>query len=171
MNSAEAFLDDALTAYIITAACHILKIPDAKSLLEATEEPCTFHTVSQLATDIVQQFTDITSYGQQPSEYVDEVNRYTTDTITLGLLWAAFHDATKEGDGERIIEIWKHLLLIFRLSGRTNYAQESAHLLTQLEYLVSPRVKQQIMYARFVNVHGRPGKNVPCDLHMEHLNR
>ena len=29
----------------------------------------------------------------------------------------------------------------------------------------------QLLWSRTVNVHGRPGKNVPCDLHNEHLNR
>jgi hypothetical protein len=29
----------------------------------------------------------------------------------------------------------------------------------------------QLQWSRTVNVHGRPGKKVPCDLHMEHLNR
>lgn len=171
MNSAEAFLEDTLTAYIIAGACHILNIEDANQLLETAEVPTNFLTISQLAGDVVQQFTDITSYGSQTGQYSDEVSRYTTDTITLGLLWSAFHDATKEGDGERIVDIWKHLVLIFRLSGRNNYAQESAHLLTQLEFMVSPRMKHQMMYSRFVNVHGKTGKNVPCDLHMEHLNR
>lgn len=171
MNSAEAFLDDILTAYIIAGACEVLNIKDARGLLEIEDNPTNFDTIGQLAQDVVKKFTDLTSYGTQPMEYADEVNQYTKDTITLGLIWAAFHDATREGDGERIVDIWRHLLLIFRLSGRTNYAQEAATLLTQLEYLVSPRMKYQMMYSRFVNVHGQIGKNVPCDLHMEHLNR
>ncbi len=29
----------------------------------------------------------------------------------------------------------------------------------------------QLTWNRTVNIHGRPGKNVPCDLHMEYLNR
>ena len=28
----------------------------------------------------------------------------------------------------------------------------------------------QIKWNRKINVHGRPGKNIPADLHMEHLN-
>ena len=27
------------------------------------------------------------------------------------------------------------------------------------------------MWSKFVNTHGKPGKNIPCDLHLEHLNR
>lgn len=29
----------------------------------------------------------------------------------------------------------------------------------------------QLKWSRMVNVHGRPGKNIAADLHMEHLNR
>ncbi len=29
----------------------------------------------------------------------------------------------------------------------------------------------QLKWNRTVNTHGRPGKNVSCDIHMEHLNR
>ena len=29
----------------------------------------------------------------------------------------------------------------------------------------------QLLWNRTVNVHGCPEKNIPCDLHMEHLNR
>ena len=29
----------------------------------------------------------------------------------------------------------------------------------------------QLITSRTVNIQGRPGKNVPCDLHMEHLNK
>ena len=31
--------------------------------------------------------------------------------------------------------------------------------------------KQELIWNRFVNVHGLPGKNIPADLHQEHLNR
>lgn len=171
MNSAEAFLEDALSAYVIAAACSVLNIRDAKNFLEKEVDlPC-YQSLDKLATNIVENFTDIASYGDQCFSYSDEVRRYTTDTMTLSLLWAAYHDASREGDGQRVIDIWKHLLLVFRLSKRSNYAQEAATLLTQIEYLASPRMKQQMMYSRFVNIRGILGKNVPCDLHMEHLNR
>ncbi len=34
-----------------------------------------------------------------------------------------------------------------------------------------PRLAAELKWSRFVNVHGRPGKYIPTDLHMEHLNR
>ena len=36
---------------------------------------------------------------------------------------------------------------------------------------MSPRQAGQLLWSRFVNIDGKPGKNVPVDLHMEHLNK
>uniref|UniRef100_A0A1X7U352 Uncharacterized protein n=1 Tax=Amphimedon queenslandica TaxID=400682 RepID=A0A1X7U352_AMPQE len=32
-------------------------------------------------------------------------------------------------------------------------------------------MKEQLLWSRTINTIGRPGKNIPMDLHMEHLNR
>ena len=53
---------------------------------------------------------------------------------------------------------------------RTKYALEAATLLISLQILPE-RIKQQIIWSRFVNVSGQAACNKPCDLHMEHLNR
>lgn len=46
-------------------------------------------------------------------------------------------------------------------------------LIGQLQYhhLLTERQRAQLVWSRFVNTHGRPGCNIPADLHMEHLNR
>ena len=82
-----------------------------------------------------------------------------------------FVDATREGDGDRIIRDWKFLLPLFKSSGRTNYSVEAFTLLVQNYYLFSPRKATQLAWSRTVNTHGRPGKNISCDLHLERLNR
>ena len=43
----------------------------------------------------------------------DKVHLYATQLMTLLLLWHAFHDVVKEGDGDRVIDYWKFLLVIF----------------------------------------------------------
>ena len=63
------------------------------------------------------------------------------------------------------------MLLIFRASGRKNYAIEALNFLAQFYYLFPPRLSQQLLWSRFVNTQGRPGCNIPCDLHLEHMNR
>lgn len=80
-------------------------------------------------------------------------------------------DAVREGDGDRIICVWKFLLPLFKSTGRTNYSLEAFTLLAQYFYLFSPRMAAQLAWSRTVNTHGRPGKNISCDLHLEHLNR
>ena len=44
-------------------------------------------------------------------------------------------------------------------------------MLFQHDYSLSPRHSHDLLYGRFINVHGRQGKNIPADLHMEHINR
>ena len=44
-------------------------------------------------------------------------------------------------------------------------------MLFQQSYALSPRLSAELLQSRFINVHGRPGKNIPADLHMEHLSR
>ena len=63
------------------------------------------------------------------------------------------------------------MIPIFSASRNTNYACEATNLVLQHMYTLSPRLSAQLLWSRFVNVHGRPGKNIPVDLHMEHLNK
>ena len=45
------------------------------------------------------------------------------------------------------------------------------NLLLQYNFLLTERQAQQLKWFKVVNMQGKPGKNVPCDLHIEHLNR
>ena len=111
--------------------------------------------------------------SSQPSRDHIEISSgtsYATDLITLGLLWHGFHDSVKEGDGDRIMLYWKFLLPIFQQTNHYNYAGEAFNFLAQTLYL-SPRKCAELKWSRTINKHGRPGQNIPCDLHMEHLNR
>ena len=96
---------------------------------------------------------------------------YTQEVISFGLLYLNFKDAVREGDGERVIRMWKYLLLIFRATAHTNYAMEALTLLLQSCIILPPNLAEQVKWCRFVNVHGQCGRNISCDLHMEHLNR
>ena len=59
---------------------------------------------------------------------------YATEVMTLGLIWENFHDATREGDGERLIRISKFLLLIFKAARRKNYSIKALNLELQINY-------------------------------------
>ena len=52
-----------------------------------------------------------------------------------------------------------------------DYSIEAFTLLFQYHFLYSERMRMQLIWGRTINVHGRIGRNISCDLHMEHLNR
>lgn len=93
---------------------------------------------------------------------------YALEVFSLGMLWHAFHDAIKEGDGERVMCYWKILLIVFHGTNRRNYAKEAANVLLQHQFILSERKAAQLKWSRFVNTSGYMGG---CDLHMEQLNR
>ncbi len=53
----------------------------------------------------------------------------------------------------------------------TNYLNEAVDMLSVVNASGSPRIAKQVTWGRVVNTHGGRGRNVPVDLHMEHLNR
>lgn len=85
-------------------------------------------------------------------------------------LVSEFTDAWGEGDGERVLRCWKIFMLHFHAERRTKYALEALRLQLQLATL-SPDLVHQLTWGRFVNTHGGPGMNIPCDLHNEHVNK
>lgn len=101
----------------------------------------------------------------------DGVSSYSIQLLRIGCLYMEFADAIREGDGDRVLRCWRYFLPIFRAAHCTNYACESLELLYQHRYVLSPRLSNQLLWGRFVNVRGLPGKNIPLDLHMEHLNQ
>ena len=100
----------------------------------------------------------------------DHVWEYACVVLSTALFMAEFKDAVKEGDGIRVDRVWKYLLLFFRSSGKTKYALEALYLQFQ-KLTLSPRLQKQLLWSRFVNSRGGAGRNISCDLHMEHLNR
>lgn len=82
-----------------------------------------------------------------------------------------FRDAWGEGDGERIIRCWKIFMPHFKAAGHTKYALQALRLQMQVHVTLSPNLAHQVMWNRFVNVRGGLGRNIPCDLHNEHVNK
>ena len=90
--------------------------------------------------------------------------------IPCGLWYLEFHDAIKEGDGNRIFTCWKFLLLLFKgdEKGSTKYALEALYLILQVNAILSPRQAYRLLWNRTIK-----GKdyNVPLDLDLEHDKR
>ena len=72
---------------------------------------------------------------------------------------------------DRLLRYWKFLLVLFKTTNNRNYAKEAVNILLQYLYVFSERQKAQLLSSRCINTRGYPGTNIPCDLHMEHLNR
>ena len=76
-----------------------------------------------------------------------------------------------EGDGPRILCCWKLMLIYYRYAKHYKYALERFNLLAQVHVLASTRVKHQLIWSQVVNTRCGMDKNVPVDLHNEHLNK
>ena len=59
--------------------------------------------VAEVAAATVRHFINLDLFN--PHTHSDGVVSYTSELLTLGRIWHGFHDATKEGDGDRIIKI------------------------------------------------------------------
>ena len=108
--------------------------------------------------------------NQKVTDEHDHVNNYARVFCHFGFLALEFTDAWSEWDGERIIRYWGVFLLHFFATGRRKYALEALRLKLQLASLPSP-LAHQLKWNRLVNTHGGPGRNIPCDLHNEYVNK
>ena len=180
MNAHEDFFNAIVTSHILAAAMEFLgmecldsephhDIVPSTVWMEDLEERKSI--LSTLCTLLVHEFVEIHISQASSLSTEDSIRGYASKALALGLLYTEFVDATREGDGSRIIRCWKYLLVLFRENGRTNYALEAFVMLAQHRFLLSPRQALQLAQSRFINVHGLPRRNISCDIHMEHLNR
>ena len=88
----------------------------------------------------------------------DCVYEYSVQLLRMCLFYTEFADGIREGDGNRVLRCWKYMMPIFNSSGNTNYACEAANLVVQQMYTLPPRLASQLLWGRFVNVHGKPAR-------------
>ena len=120
---------------------------------------------------MVSSYINISPYDDKDYKDNDQVRAYAREVLSLGALLLEFNDSVHEGDGERLLTVWKFLVLIFRSARKTKYSLEGLILRIQAHVILPPRMKQQLLYSRFVNTKGTPGTNISMDLHLEHVNR
>ncbi len=187
LNAHEDFFELVVEAYIVCAVMHDLSTVDDvpsedvlpnSSLMWMEEDGERLKVLMSIAVNIASQHIDIQTNApkkpaqtQSQSKSTDNVLSYSNEVMNLGLLLFEFKDAIKEGDGDRCLRLWKYFLLVFKASGRKNYAMEAFHLLIQYHIVLPPRLAEGVKWSRFVNTRGLPGNNISCDLHMEHMNK
>ena len=69
----------------------------------------------------------------------DDIFNYSHNILKTGLLLRDFQDSVKEGDGRGTEYIWKLLMLMFKVCGKTKYALAAIRLHAQLNALLTPR--------------------------------
>ena len=74
--------------------------------------------------------------------------------------WNSFTDAICKGDGDRVFQWWKFLLILYKSSRKKNYACEAMAFLAHYQFVLSPRLAHQLLWSRFINMHGKPGRNI-----------
>ena len=132
---------------------------------------CPCESVEDLAKLVIANYVHFPVYeGEVPQQCGDQVYLYATELLFITLLWHGFHDATCEGDGDRLLLYWKFFLVVLKSSSRWKYAKEAVNILISRS-LFSERKAHQLTWSQTVNMKGRIGCNIPCDLNQEHLIR
>ena len=95
---------------------------------------------------------------------------YDCSVLGLDLMAHNFGDATREGDGERLIRIWKFFMLYFKADKHTKYAVETFNLLSQVNATLTAQMSHRLVWNRTCSIDGGEGRNIALDLQNEHLN-
>lgn len=82
-----------------------------------------------------------------------------------------FNDAIKEGDGDRLIDLYKLCLLLYKADGHTKYSYVVLLHLLKVTAILSPFEANALKWNRFYNKHGGKGKKIPLDLKKERQNK
>ena len=127
--------------------------------------------LDEVSTKLFESFVTFSYSNKDGTSGVDKVKDYGRVLLQVDCFYLEYCDAIREGDGEHALRCWRYLLPIFLGSHCVNYSCEVLNMLFQHLYALPPRLSAQLLWSRFINVHGLPGKNIPGNLHMEHLNR
>ena len=183
VNAAEDFLELVTDAHIIHAASIELGSEDGETLPEtvvqalsllktADERKAFLRKISLLIVDhYMLPLSPCLSSSMVDQTQQDHVFNYGKILLTLGMVHHYFKDSVREGDGDRVFSCWKILLPLFKQDGRRKYALEAFLLMAQDQALLSPQMAYQLKWARFVNNKGGAGRNMSCDLRLEHMNK
>ena len=124
MKATEDFLTVVLFSHIVAAAKSVVTTDDLSFGLIAKKiiEKFVYLSISETKMEDSEDDNsdeDVSNEdveGEQVMSNGDAVYNYACEVMTLGLLWNCYHDAIREGDGDRIMLIWKFLLLVFKAS-------------------------------------------------------
>ena len=137
-------------------------------------------TVSELdmPTVPIQSYSDLCSYGMStvtsksdvmPGD--DHVYNYGCLHLSIGLLLRNADDSVREGDGERLMRVWKFLTLFYRCGGSHKYALAGLRLSASRLALLTPKQAHRLTWNRFANTRIGKGNCISRDLRLEKINQ
>lgn len=122
--------------------------------------------------DVVEEQRDATG-TEKPADAAavedteDHHYNYGCVTLMYGLLLRDIDDAVCEGDGSRIIRLYKFLLLLYKMGKNKNYSLSVLKLLCSVNSLLSQKKSHQLVWNRTINERKWQGKRKSLDLKME----
>ena len=180
VHASEEFFETVVIGHIIAAALDYFKMDTIEdnpisthfSHIELDKDKEFARELFHIAlADMVSSYINLTAFNKMEDDDKDQVRAYAREVLSLGVLLLEFNDNVHEGDGERLMRVWKFFMLIFRSVGKTKYTLEGLILLIQANFSLPPRLREQLLYSRFVNTRRSPGANISIDLHVEHVNK
>lgn len=112
---------------------------------------------------------DATNLEEKDSKEDFKFN-YHKAKMRFGLLLADMNDSIREGDGQRLLNLYKIAVLLYKRHGHTKYAYTTLLFLTKMKALLPADRAESLIANRFCNTRGQPGKNISMDLFLEHKN-
>ena len=97
----------------------------------------------------------------------DHIFNYHRAKLIFGLILTDFNDAVKEGDGQRLMRLYKIVLPIYKVNGCTKYSYTVLLLLVKVAALLPQSLAFRLVWNRFFNIMGKLGHNISLDHRME----
>ena len=107
----------------------------------------------------------------QSSTVTDHLYNYHNGKLKFGLILFDFNDAVQEGDGQRLHDLYKLALLLYKTGGHLEYPYVVLLHLVKIAALYSAFEAFQRLWNRLYNKYGLPGGNISLDLKKEQLHK
>ena len=104
-------------------------------------------------------------------ESEDHIFNYGCLHLSLGLLLRDPEDSVKEGDGDRLLRVWKFLTFVYRLGGANKYALAGLWIQASVLSLLTPKDAHKFKWNRFAGLKEGPGTRIPRNLRLEQHNK
>ena len=114
---------------------------------------------------------DETQHQEESFTRPDFKFNYHQNKLVFGLLLLDFNDSVREGDGDRLLDIYKLALLLYHSEGHTKYAYVVLLHLVRIVAILPESDAHRLKWNRFFNKYGGTGKNISLDLKKEQQNK